>query len=289
MPAGSTRATATWPYARTVPAAVFRCYCYSVSRHLERLGSGVHHDLVLRPPGIRFDSLSIGRSKGRVPDTITGMAGIAADVIQMPGLRQAEMPGYSPGGVVAQPFALDAPRLVRRLIVAGPGPDGITAGPPNQPRALQVMTRSVNDAPDLLFIFYPESEAASAAGRASLARIAAQSDLGPLVTTEASMAHVQFISSWPGVLHRAKALRMLLLVANGAHDVMLPAFRSFVLSQQASDARLILYPEAGRAFLFQESRMRRAGRDVLDVTGDAIRSRTSRTPPSARPPSRAFR
>jgi pimeloyl-ACP methyl ester carboxylesterase len=41
-------------------------------------------------------------------------------------------------------------------------------------------------------------------------------------------------------------------VANGAHDVMLPAYRSFVLSQQAPDAKLILYPDAGHAFLFQE-------------------------------------
>jgi len=47
-------------------------------------------------------------------------------------------------------------------------------------------------------------------------------------------------------------LHLPILVANGAHDVMLPAYRSFVLSQQAPDAKLILYPDAGHAFLFQD-------------------------------------
>jgi pimeloyl-ACP methyl ester carboxylesterase len=33
---------------------------------------------------------------------------------------------------------------------------------------------------------------------------------------------------------------------------MLPAYRSYVLSQQAPDAKLVLYPDAGHGFLFQE-------------------------------------
>jgi pimeloyl-ACP methyl ester carboxylesterase len=72
------------------------------------------------------------------------------------------------------------------------------------------------------------------------------------VTAKAFMAQIKAISSWPGVLSRAKDLRMPILVANGAHDLMLPAYRSFVLSQQAPDAGLVLYPDAGHAFLFQE-------------------------------------
>lgn len=63
---------------------------------------------------------------------------------------------------------------------------------------------------------------------------------------------VKAISSWPGILHRASELRLPILVTNGAHDVMIPAFRSYVLSQQAPDAKLILYPDSGHAFLFQE-------------------------------------
>jgi pimeloyl-ACP methyl ester carboxylesterase len=41
-------------------------------------------------------------------------------------------------------------------------------------------------------------------------------------------------------------------VANGTSDVMLPAYRSYVISQEAPNAKLILYPNAGHGFLFQE-------------------------------------
>lgn len=201
---------------------------------------------------IRFDSAGIGRSEGRVPDTIAGIAAVAAEVIAKLGYDKLDVLGWSLGGVVAQQLALDAPHLIRRLIVAGSSPGPVKDGPQPHPRVPQVMTHGVNDESDFLFLFYPETETAVAAGKASLARLAAQTDIGPVTTAEAFMAQIKAISSWPGVLHRAKELRMPILVANGAHDVMLPAYRSFVLSQQAPDAKLVLYPDAGHAFLFQE-------------------------------------
>lgn len=201
---------------------------------------------------IRFDNAGIGRSGGRVPDSIAGMAAVAAEVIDGLELGKTDVLGWSLGGTVGLQLALDAPHLVRRLVVAGSSPGGITDGPKPHPRVPVVMTHSVNDEADFLFLFYPETTTAVAAGEASLARIAAQTDRGPAVTAEAFMAQVAAISQWPGVLHRAADLYLPILVANGAHDVMLPAYRSFVLSQQAPDAKLILYPDAGHAFLFQE-------------------------------------
>ncbi|BDG74354.1 alpha/beta fold hydrolase [Roseomonas fluvialis] len=201
---------------------------------------------------IRFDSLGIGRSGGQVPETISGMAGVAAHLIRALGIEQVDILGWSLGGAVGQQLALDWPALVRRLVVAGSSPGTITEGPQPHPRVAQVMTKPANGPEDFLFLFYPETDSAIAAGRASLGRIAGQPDRGPPVTAEALMAQVRAIAAWPGVLHRATELRMPLLVANGAHDVMLPAYRSFVLSQQAPDAKLVLYPGAGHAFLFQE-------------------------------------
>lgn len=197
---------------------------------------------------IRFDNAGIGRSTGEVPGSIAGIAAVAAEFVAQFG--PVDVLGWSLGGVVAQEMTLQAPHLVRRLIVAGSSPGGITDGPQAHPRVPQVMTRATNSNEDFLFLFYPETEAATASGRASLARIQAQAR-GPEVSAQAFMAQVQAISTWPGVIHRASEFRLPLLVANGAHDVMLPAYRSYVLSQQAPDAKLVLYPDAGHAFLFQ--------------------------------------
>lgn len=40
------------------------------------------------------------------------------------GLEQVDLVGFSLGGFVAQQIILDAPALVRRAILAGPGPAG---------------------------------------------------------------------------------------------------------------------------------------------------------------------
>ncbi|PNG24267.1 alpha/beta fold hydrolase [Methylocella silvestris] len=198
---------------------------------------------------IRFDSAGIGRSEGAVPDTIAGHAAVAAEFIRGLNLAQVDILGWSLGGVVAQQFALDFPRLVRRLIVAGSSPGAVMEGPQQHPRVPQIMTKPENDEDD--FLFYPETESAVAAGRASLARLASMPERGPEVGAASLMGQIEAISSWPGVLHRARELRLPMLVANGAHDVMLPTYRSYVLAQQATDAKLVLYPDAGHAFLFQ--------------------------------------
>ena len=44
---------------------------------------------------------------------------------------------------------------------------------------------------------------------------------------------------------------MPVLVANGIADVMVPAEHSFAIAQKAPRAKLVLYPDAGHAFLFQ--------------------------------------
>ncbi|MEC9433168.1 MAG: alpha/beta hydrolase [Pseudomonadota bacterium] len=208
--------------------------------------------LAARRRVIRFDSAAIGRSEGEVPATVEGMAALAAEVIDRLGLPQADVLGWSLGGVVAQQLALDFPDRVRRLIVAGSSPGGIQDGPPPHPRVREVMTRGANDEADFLFLFHPETESATAKGRASLRRIAGQPDRGPLTSAASALAQMQAIGAWQGVRHRLADLTQPVLVANGAHDVMLPAWRSYVLSQEAPDAKLILYPDAGHGFLFQE-------------------------------------
>jgi pimeloyl-ACP methyl ester carboxylesterase len=50
---------------------------------------------------------------------------------------------------------------------------------------------------------------------------------------------------------RLSELAVPVLVANGVDDVMVPAENSFVIARNAPDAKLVLYPRSGHAFLFQ--------------------------------------
>src|SRR6202047_1521947 len=77
----------------------------------------------------------------------------------------------------------------------------------------------------------------------------------PPVAVEAGRRQREAILSWWKGDGAARAhlaeLAMPVLVGNGIADVMVPAEHSFAIARNAPRAKLILYPDAGHAFLFQ--------------------------------------
>src|SRR3954449_1134175 len=73
---------------------------------------------------IAFDNRGVGASGGSVPDTVEEMGRDAIAFIRAMGLQQVDLLGFSLGGGVAQMVVLQAPELIRRMILAGTGPRG---------------------------------------------------------------------------------------------------------------------------------------------------------------------
>jgi pimeloyl-ACP methyl ester carboxylesterase len=87
--------------------------------------------LLLNPIAARrtvllVDNVGVGASSGSIPDSFTVWADYMVLIIQALGFKSVDVFGFSMGGYIAQLIALQAPGLVRRLIVAGSGP---SAGP----------------------------------------------------------------------------------------------------------------------------------------------------------------
>ena len=200
---------------------------------------------------IRLDNAGIGGSDGTVPDTVDGMAEVVLSFLDALGLSRVDLMGWSLGGFVAQHVALAAPERIRRLIISGSGPGGVSEGPQPDPRVPGVMAHPKNGAADFLFLFFAPSASSRAAGTASLERLARVEARVPEVTAAAFTAQLKAIGQSPGVRDRLGQFTMPVLVANGAQDVMIPAYRSYVIAQEAPNAKLILYPNAGHGFLFQ--------------------------------------
>jgi pimeloyl-ACP methyl ester carboxylesterase len=204
---------------------------------------------------IRFDNAGVGRSSGsEVPDNVAAMAEVAVALIDALGLDKVDLLGWSLGGYVAQMVALNAPDRVRRLVIAGSGPGAVPEGPAQHPHVKEVVTKDVLDDEDFLFLFFPDTAEGRAAGRAHLDLIAVDAT-GPAVTMSAALQQRKAIVSWtkgePSARARLAELTMPTLVANGTSDVMVPAYGSYVISQDAPNAKLVLYPRSGHAFLFQ--------------------------------------
>ncbi|KAF5407742.1 MAG: putative aminoacrylate hydrolase RutD [Candidatus Udaeobacter sp.] len=73
---------------------------------------------------ILFNNAGVSSSSGEVPTTFEQMGANAIAFIKALGLKQVDLFGFSIGGMVVQEITLQAPDLVRRLIVDGAGPRG---------------------------------------------------------------------------------------------------------------------------------------------------------------------
>ena len=200
---------------------------------------------------IRFDSAGVGRSDGRTPESVSEMAEIARAFLKATNIDKADLLGWSMGGFIGQHIALEAPQIVRRLIIAGSGPGGVPEGPKAHPKVLEIATKPQSEDSDFLFLFFTDSESGRAAGKANVERIKAVANKGPAVTVESFMRQGKALATWAGVRPRLGELKLPILVANGVSDVMVPAYGSYVISQEAPNAKLVLYPDAGHSFLFQ--------------------------------------
>ncbi|MBT2534421.1 alpha/beta hydrolase [Arthrobacter sp. ISL-48] len=206
---------------------------------------------------ILFDNIGIGYTEGEPLRTVDAFADGAGEVIEALGLSQVDLLGWSFGGVVAQRLAVLHPERVRRIVIAGSG-SGAAPGMPGIPeRVLAIQQQPESSLEDVLYLFYPETEEARARGLDHFGRVQADMPEGaPQVTQEAAMGQLEAIMAtmsrpWDDVVSDLKEITAPVLYAGGAHDVMIDAFGSYAAVQVLPNAKLVLYSDAGHAFLFQ--------------------------------------
>ncbi|MFD9360134.1 alpha/beta fold hydrolase [Streptomyces sp. NPDC060031] len=205
---------------------------------------------------VALDLPGVGGSTGRVPGTVAAMARAAEGFVAALGLPQMDLLGFSLGGFVAQQVALDAPGLVRRLVLAGTGPargagiDRPTGGAYvywDMARATMART----DAKE--FLFFPRPPAGKAAAKAYLARLRERvTDRDDPITLSSFHHQITAIRGWgraePQDLSRIGAPT---LIANGDHDRMVPTELSHDMHARIPGSTLIIYPGSGHGGVFQ--------------------------------------
>lgn len=208
-------------------------------------------------PVVLFDNAGVSGSSGATPDSVHAMADHAVAFITALGLTRVDLLGFSMGGFVAQVVAAQHPDLVRRIILAGTGPEG-GEGIRDIGRVL-AQARQASPAEPRLFLFFEQTESSQEAGRAFLERQARRTiDRDPDSTEQTIAAQLKAIVDW-GTLpstEGAARLRTIIqpvLVVNGKNDLMVPTINSYALFQQLPNAKLILYPDSGHGALFQYS------------------------------------
>jgi pimeloyl-ACP methyl ester carboxylesterase len=125
---------------------------------------------------------------------------------------------------------------------------------------LRIMAKANADADDVLYLFYPQTDAARASGFEHLANVSTRlAKRGPSVSEAAAMGQLAAVGQilsvpFEQVRSNLQRIKQPVLYANGVHDVMIPALASNVAVQHLDSATVVLYSDAGHAFLFQHAR-----------------------------------
>jgi pimeloyl-ACP methyl ester carboxylesterase len=202
---------------------------------------------------ILFDNAGISSSSGRVPTKVQEMGANAIAFIKARGLSKVDVLGFSIGGMVSQEIAVQAPDLVRRLILVG---TGTRSADMSTSRSAEIFAASY-DPPEHLWlaVHFSPSPSSRGAGLAFLKRKRLRKDRDPEVSEEAAAAQREAIDKYyapaEGVLDYLKNIHQPTLVVQGSNDVIVPTVNSYILQQNLPNAQLILYPDANHGSFYQ--------------------------------------
>jgi pimeloyl-ACP methyl ester carboxylesterase len=226
---------------------------------LDNWDPAVTDSLAQSRPVFLFDSAGIGRSSGKVPDTVAGMADHALKFADALGLIQIDVLRFSLGGMVGQVMAFNRPALLRRIILTGTGPEGGVGVAMDRPELLKIFVdQNMPMSEKLLKLFFERTETSQAAGRRFVQRLERWiEDKDSPTTAEAAGAQLAAMAAWAkfgGELYAdLKRITQPVLVTNGNHDTMIPTVNSITLSEYLPNAQLIIYPDSGHGALFQHA------------------------------------
>jgi pimeloyl-ACP methyl ester carboxylesterase len=206
---------------------------------------------------ILFNNAGVSSSSGEVPTSCEQMGTNVVSFIKALGLPKVDVLGFSIGGFVAQEITLQAPDLVRRLVLVGTGPRSGESMATLTPEAEEIFGATY-DEPDHLWlrVHFTRSEKSQAAGREFLKRFRLRAqNRDPEVNEKVAPAQIEAISKWGAPREKPfeylKSIRQPTLVVNGDNDVVIYSVNSLILQRHLPNAQLILYPDANHGSQYQ--------------------------------------
>ena len=218
---------------------------------------------------IAFDNRGVGASGGAVPDTIEEMGRDAIAFIRALGLRKVDLLGFSLGGGVAQTVVLQAPDLVRRIILAGTGPRGGGGIDKITTIAVSAYLKAALTLSDPRnFLFSPRTREGKRAAKDYLSRLKERTEARDKpISLQARRAQLKAIKnaglSTPDDL---SVISQPVFVANGDHDLMVDSGLSADMARRLPNAKLTIYPDSGHGGVFQHHKA--FVTEVLDFLGE---------------------
>ena len=208
--------------------------------------------LAARHTVIVFDNAGIGATTPLPsPLSIPAMAGQASALISALHLGRTAVLGWSMGGMIAQALAVLHPRQVSQLILAATQAGTGTSLP--IPPAAAAALASPDPATVLSVLFPPDQAAAAKSYLAGILQYPGFYAASDAVKAQQDTAIQQWMAGQDPAGRRLSRIRASTLVADGTLDQLDPTANDWLLARRIPRAHLVLYPDAGHAFLFQDA------------------------------------
>jgi pimeloyl-ACP methyl ester carboxylesterase len=208
--------------------------------------------LATRHTVVVFDNAGIGDTAAVAsPLTISAMATQTSALIAALHLGRTAVLGWSMGGMIAQALAVLHPDQVSQLILAATQA-GTGRSLPIPPAAAAALG-STNIATVLSVLFPPDQTAAADAYLAGILQYPGFYGASAAVKTEQNAAIQQWMAGQDPAGRRLSRIHARTLVADGTLDELNPVPNDLLIEHGIPHAHLLLYPDAGHAFLFQDA------------------------------------
>ncbi len=200
---------------------------------------------------IIFDNAGIGSTAAiRAPLSIDAMADQTGALITALHLSSPDVLGWSMGSMIAQALAIRHPGQVRRLILCATFPGVGNAVQPSQ-KDVAALTGS-NPAAAQADLFPSDQTMAADAFAGDIAAYPASPSASASVIAAQKSAVLAWFDGRDPAGREATRISAPTLVADGANDRIDAAANDRAVAAEIPGSRLVLYPDAGHAFLFQE-------------------------------------
>jgi pimeloyl-ACP methyl ester carboxylesterase len=203
--------------------------------------------LALNHRVVIFNNAGIGQTKALPkPLTIDAMANQTSALISALSLGRPDVLGWSEGGMIAQALAVLHPQQVRRLVLCATFPGTDMVLPPQA--AINDLTNGNG-----LSVLFPANQAMAADAFAGGTESYPNAEQAPASVISAQGDAV--LSWWHGddaAGRQTSKISAPTLVADGPEDQLDAESNSRAIARLVPGAKLVLYPDAGHAFLFQE-------------------------------------
>lgn len=199
---------------------------------------------------IIFDNAGIGRSAALRSVSIDSMADQTSALITALHLGSPDVLGWSMGSMIAQALAIRHPEQVHRLVLCATYPGTGDAIQPSK-KYIAALTGN-NPAAAQGDLFPADQDIAAAAFSGSLAAYPASKPASQSVIAQQASAILAWWDGKGSAGRGAHRIEVPTLVTDGVSDRLDSVANDRDVAKQISGSRLVLFPDAGHGFLFQE-------------------------------------